>query len=68
MYIHVNQKIKIMKKQFIVIEEGTSTCYVVDDLKKLIEEMYEEYTGDAEAAFYRVHKIIEVVGEIREIN
>ena len=57
-----------MKKQFIVIEEGTSDYYIVDDLKKLIEEMYEEYTDDAEAAFYRVHKIIEVVGEIKEFN
>jgi hypothetical protein len=57
-----------MNKKYIVIEEGTGDYYIVDDLKTLIEEMYEEYTGDAEAAFYRVHKVIEVVGEIREMN
>jgi hypothetical protein len=73
MYIHVNQKIKIMKKQFIVIEEGTSDYYIVNDLKKLITEMYEEYyekNDSTEDSFYRVHKVIEIKGEfeITEMN
>jgi hypothetical protein len=67
-YIHVNQKLKIMKKQFIVIEEGTSDYYIVDDLKELITEMYEEYSGKTEESFYRIHKVIEVIGEIKELN
>ena len=41
LYIHVNQKNKIMKKQFIVIEEGNDDYYVVEDLSSLINEMYE---------------------------
>ena len=57
-----------MKKQYIVIEEGTGEYYIVNDLKTLITEMYEEYTDKTEDSFYRIHKVIEVVGEIREMN
>jgi hypothetical protein len=57
-----------MKKQFIVIEEGTSDYYVVDDLKELITEMYGEYNDKNEDSFYNVHKVIEVIGEIKELN
>jgi hypothetical protein len=57
-----------MKKQFIVIEEGTSDYYIVSDLKVLIEEMYGEYKDSTEDSFYRVHKVIEVIGEIKELN
>jgi len=57
-----------MKKQFIVIEEGTSDYYIVDDLKKLITEMYGEYNDKNEDSFYNVHKVIEVIGEIKELN
>ena len=57
-----------MKKQFIVIEEGTGDFFIVDDLRKLIVEMYEEYTGKTEESFYRIHKVIEVIGEIKELN
>jgi len=57
-----------MKKQFIVIEEGTSDYYIVDDLKKLITEMYGEYNDKNEDSFYNVHKVIEVTGEIKELN
>jgi hypothetical protein len=59
-----------MKKQFIVIEEGTSNYYIVNDLKKLITEMYEEYNDLTEGSFYRVHKVIEIKGEfeITEMN
>ena len=57
-----------MKKQYIVIEEGTADYYIVDDLKTLITEMYEEYTDATEDSFYRIHKVIEVVGEIKAMN
>jgi hypothetical protein len=30
--------------------------------------MYEEYSGKTEESFYRIHKVIEVIGEIKEIN
>lgn len=57
-----------MKKQFIVIEKGTGDFNIVDDLRKLIVEMYDEYTGETEESFYRIHKVIEVIGEIKELN
>jgi len=57
-----------MKKQFIVIEEGTSDYYIVNDLKELITEMYGEYNDKNEDSFYNVHKVIEVIGEIKELN
>jgi hypothetical protein len=57
-----------MKKQFIVIEEGTGDFFIVDDLRELIEQMYEEYTDKTEDSFYRIHKVIEVIGEIKEMN
>jgi hypothetical protein len=57
-----------MKKQFIVIEEGSNDYYVVDDLKELITEMYEEYNDKNEDSFYSIHKVIEVIGEIKELN
>ena len=68
MYIHVNQKNKIMKKQFIVIEEGSGDYYVVSDLKELITEMYGEYNDSTEDSFYSIHKVIEVIGKIKEMN
>ena len=55
-------------KKFIVIEEGTGDYYIVDDLKDLITQMYEEYNDENEDSFYRIHKVIEVVGEIKELN
>jgi hypothetical protein len=57
-----------MKKQFIVIEEGSNDYYVVDDLKDLIKQMYGEYNDKNEDSFYNVHKVIEVIGEIKELN
>jgi len=58
-----------MKKQFIVIEVyGTSDYFIVDDLKDLIEQMYGEYNDKNEDSFYNVHKVIEVIGEIKELN
>jgi hypothetical protein len=68
MYIYVNQKIKIMKKQFIVIEKGYGDEFIVDDLKVLIEEMYGEYNDKNEDSFYKAHKVFEVIGEIKELN
>jgi hypothetical protein len=58
-----------MKKQYIVIAfDNAEDCYIVNDLKTLITEMYEEYTDKTEDSFYRIHKVIEVMGEIREMN
>lgn len=59
-----------MKKQFIVIEHGTSDYYIVDDLKKLIEEMYGEYNDATEDSFYNVHQVIQITGDfkIEEMN
>jgi hypothetical protein len=74
MYIHINQINKIMKKQFIVIEEGNDDYYVVEDLSSLINEMYECELEDGESfdevssKFYSIHKVIEVIGEIKELN
>jgi hypothetical protein len=60
---------KVMKKQFIVIEEGNSELYfIVSDLKVLIEEMYGEYNDETENSFYRIHTILEVKGEIKNIS
>lgn len=59
-----------MKKQFIVIEEGTGDYFIVTDLKTLIEEMYGEYNDSTEDSFYSIHKVIEIKGEfeITEMN
>jgi len=64
----LTKKYKIMKKQFIVIEEGTSDYFIVDDLKDLIEQMYGEYNDKNEDSFYRIHTILEVKGEIKIIS
>ena len=64
----LTKKYKIMKKQFIVIEEGTSDYFIVSDLKVLIEEMYGEYNDETENSFYRIHTILEVKGEIKNIS
>jgi hypothetical protein len=74
MYIHVNQKIKIMKKQFLVFDLfDTPNYYIVDDLNSLITEMYEcelerETLETVTKWFNDNHKVFEVIGEIREIN
>ena len=57
-----------MKKQFIVIEDGRSDYFIVEDLKDLIKQMYGEYNDKNEDSFYNVHKVIEVIGEIKELN
>ena len=64
------QKLKIMKKQFIVIEEGAGDYFIVDDLKELITEMYGKYNDKTEDSFYRIYKVIEIKGEfeITEMN
>ena len=51
--------------KFIVIEKGSGDFFIVDNLEKLINEMYGEYDEDS---FYRGYRVIEVEGEfeIRE--
>lgn len=47
--------------KFIVIEKGSGDFFIVDNLEKLIEEMYDgEYNEDS---FYRGYSVIEVKGE-----
>lgn len=73
-YIHVNQKNKIMKKYLAICFNDATDSYVVNDLKKLIEEMYEnemlygESFEEVSNKFYSYHKVFEINGEIKEIN
>ena len=61
-------------KQFIVIDlYNTSYSYIVNNLKELIEEMYEpelerELFEDVSKKFYLSHKVFEINGEIKELN
>jgi hypothetical protein len=57
-----------MNKKYIVIEEGTGDYYIVDDLKTLIEEMYEKYTDETVESFNNIHSVIMIEGEIRNIE
>lgn len=54
-------------KKFIVIEEGSGDYFVVDNLEKLIEEMYggrESFDMEkSRESFDRVYRVIEVEGE-----
>ena len=74
LYIHVNQKNKIMKKQFLVFDLfDTPNYYLVDDLNSLITEMYEcelerETLETVTKWFNDNHKVFEVIGEIKELN
>jgi hypothetical protein len=54
----LTKKYKIMKKQFIVIEEGTSDYFIVSDLKVLIEEMYGEYNDETENFYTKLNSVI----------
>jgi hypothetical protein len=54
-------------KKFIVIEEGSGDYFIVDNLEKLIEEMYggREYVDidKSKESFNRIYKVIEIEGE-----
>ena len=60
-----------MKKQYLVIELNDPTFnYIVDNLKQLIEEMYEcelmngESIDEVNSKFYSCHLVYEVEGTI----
>jgi hypothetical protein len=54
-------------KKFIVIEEGSGDYFIVDNLEKLIEEMYggrENFDIDkSKESFNRMYRVIEIEGE-----
>jgi len=54
-------------KKFIVIEEGSGDYFIVDNLEKLIKEMYggrENFNIDeSKESFDRIYKVIEIEGE-----
>jgi hypothetical protein len=75
MYIHVNQKIKVMKKYLVVNSKDGNDFYIVDDLKELIEEMYEfelvqneESFESVSEKFYSFFQVFEIDGEIKALN
>ena len=73
MYIHVNQKDKIMKKYLVVCFDDANDSYIVEDLNGLINEMYEpelerESFESVSEKFYSYHKVFEIEGTIIEIN
>ena len=64
-----------MKKYLVVSSENGNDFYIVDDLKELIEEMYEfEVVQNEESfesiseKFYRFYQVFEINGEIKELN
>jgi len=62
-----------MKKYLVVAFDDGSDCYIVDNLKELIEEMYEpelerESYESVSNKFFRFHKVFEVEGTIKELN
>ena len=74
MYIHVNQKIIIMKKYLVVCFDDANDSYIVEDLNSFINEMYEvellndETFESVSEKFYSYHKVFEIKGEIKELN
>ena len=64
-----------MKKYLVVSSENGNDFYIVDDLKELIEEMYEFEVVQKEESFesisekfYRFYQVFEITGEIKELN
>ena len=64
-----------MKKQFIIVAfDNADDSYIVDDLNKLIEEMYSVELGYGKSIelvrqwFMNNHKVFEITGEVKEIN
>jgi hypothetical protein len=64
-----------MKKYLVVSSENGNDFYIVDDLKELIEEMYEFEVVQKEESFesisekfYRFYQVFEINGEIKELN
>lgn len=64
-----------MKKYLVVSSKNGNDFYIVDDLKELIEDMYEfelvqneESFKSVNVKFYRFHQVFEINGEIKELN
>jgi len=64
-----------MKKYLVVSNENGKDFYIVDNLKELIEEMYEfelvqneESFESVSEKFYRFYQVFEINGEIKELN
>ena len=64
-----------MKKQFIVVAiDNAEDCYVVDNLKTLISDMYEAELlngitfNSVTHMFFSYHKVFEINGEVKELN
>jgi hypothetical protein len=64
-----------MKKYLVVSKENGKDFYIVDNLKELIEEMYdfellqnEESFESVSEKFYRFYQVFEINGEIKELN
>ncbi len=53
--------------KFIVIEEGSGDYFIVDNLEKLIEEMYGGRDSfdmeESRESFDRIYRVIEIEGE-----
>ena len=54
--------------KYVVIEKGTDDFFIVDDLNKLIEEMYGEYNDAVIESFYTIHHILKVNGTVEDIS
>jgi uncharacterized protein YxjI len=68
---------KVMKKYLVVNSEDGNDFYIVDDLKELIEEMYEfefelvqneESFESVSEKFYSFYQVFEINGEIKALN
>ena len=64
-----------MKKYLVVSSENGNDFYIVDDLKELIEDIYEFELVQKEASFesvsekfYMFYQVFEINGEIKELN
>ena len=64
-----------MKKYLVIDFDDANNPYIVDNLKELIEDIYEfELVQDEESfesvsnKFYLHHKVYEVEGTIKELN
>ena len=64
-----------MKKYLVVSSENGNDFYIVNNLKELIEEIYdfqliinEESFENVSEKFYRFYQVFEINGEIKELN
>ena len=67
LYIHINQKDKIMKKYLVIADATADEIFIVDDLDDLINQMYEG-DDDGKNKLYRYYKVFEIEGTIKELN